>query len=84
MAVGTASGNASMIELSASEANNTLMTGFTSFGGWYMVIRLSYSCRAVMTAGTARNDASVIKLGALEACCASMASFTTSSRFYMV
>ena len=84
MAVGTASGNASMIELCASEASSTLMTGFTSFSGWYMVIWSSFSCCTVMAAGTACSDASVVKLGAFEACCAGMASFTPSGRFYMI
>ena len=70
MAVGAARSNPSMIELSASEASSTLMTGFTSFCGWYMVAWLSFSCCTVMAAGTACSNASVIKLSASECPCA--------------
>ena len=80
MAIGTASGNTSMIELSASEACSTLVTGFTSFSGWYMVAWLSFSCCTVMAAGTACSNASVIHFSTFEAGGQAMTGLTGRSR----
>ena len=84
MAVGAARSNPSMIELSASEASSTLMTGFTSFCSWYMVAWLSFSCRTVMTAGTARSNPCVIHFSTSETGSRAMTGLTGRSRRYMI
>ena len=84
MAVGAARSNPSMIELSASEASSTFMTGFTSFCGWYMVAWLSFSCCTVMAAGTACSNASVIHFATFKAGGRAVAGLTGRGRRYMV
>ena len=79
VATRAASNNASMIHFCTFKAGGRVMTSFTACGSADVIIRLTFSRRAIMAAGTACCYASMIKSTRRDPCSIFMARLAASA-----